>query len=272
MSTTAILTVPAIPSITIFVRHSDDCKYRDDESYKGCRCSKHFRYTHDGKQVRQSARTRFWKTAEDRRRQLEATFAADVAAVAIQPEGKATIEKAISLFIADKKAQGVSASVLKKYKRELGRLERFMSSRSKFLPHEIAVADLTEFRSDWSELYPSSQTRGKVQERLKAFLRYCYQARMIDRVPSLSAIKVDVAPTLPLTEAQYYKLASGHSARVRGRQSEAHTRISSTHAAYRSGRNGCGDIRTQRTKEDRQAPSGHVCMRKNRHARLCSHS
>jgi len=67
-TTTTVLSVPSIPSITIFVRHSEDCKYRGDETHKGCRCPKHFRYSLDGRQVRQSARTRFWKTAEDRRR------------------------------------------------------------------------------------------------------------------------------------------------------------------------------------------------------------
>lgn len=202
------LLVQSIPSITIFVRHSADCRYRGDELYKGCRCPKHFRYSHDGKQVRQSARTRFWKTAEDRRRQLEANFAIDVSEVTIQPDAKKTIKRYVDIFVKDKRTQGLSASVLKKYERELGRFEEFMATRSKFLPHEITVADLTEFRSDWQALYPSTQTQGKVQERLKAFLKYCYEDRAMDRVPKLSAISVDVAPTLPLDAKQYQKLLS----------------------------------------------------------------
>jgi integrase/recombinase XerD len=200
MSTASVLSVPSIPTITIFVRHSEDCKFKGDETYKGCRCPKHLRYTHDGKQVRQSARTRFWKTAEERRRQLEASFAADVSAVAIVPETKKTIERTIELFITDKRAEALSEQVLKKYERELGRFESFMASRSKFLPHEIGAEDLTEFRKDWPEQYPSSMTRGKVQERLKAFLK--------DRVPHLSAIKVDEPPTLPLSDSEYARLLS----------------------------------------------------------------
>src|SRR5260370_30588141 len=81
-----------------------------------------------------------------------------------------------------------------------------MAKRSKFFPREIALDDLTEFRAGWKHLYPSSTTRAKVQERLRAFLRYCYESEMIDRVPKLSPIKVDEAPTLPLSEAQYKKL------------------------------------------------------------------
>jgi integrase/recombinase XerD len=148
-STSGVLTVPSIPSITIFVRHSADCKFRDDESYKGCRCAKHLRYTHDGKQVRQSARTRFWKTAEDRRRQLEESFAANITEVTIQPEGKKTIKRAVELFISSKRNEGMSGPVLKKYERELGRFDSFMAKRSKFLPHEVNFEDLELFRAGW---------------------------------------------------------------------------------------------------------------------------
>jgi hypothetical protein len=78
-----------------------------------------------------------------------------------------------------------------------------MAKRSKFFPREIALDDLTEFRAGWKHLYPSSTTRAKVQERLRAFLRYCYESQLIDRVPRLSPIKVDEVPTLPLSAAQY---------------------------------------------------------------------
>ncbi len=64
-------------------------------------------------------------------------------------------------------------------------------------PQEIALDDLTEFRAGWKHLYPSSTTRAKVQERLRAFLRYCYESQLIDRVPKLSPIKVDEVPHAP---------------------------------------------------------------------------
>jgi site-specific recombinase XerD len=38
------------------------------------------------------------------------------------------------------------------------------------------------------------------------FLRYCFNAKMIDRLPELSAIKVDQPPTLPLSDHQYERL------------------------------------------------------------------
>ena len=42
--------VSDIPSISIFVRHSLNCPRKRDELYRNCRCPKHLRYTHDGKQ------------------------------------------------------------------------------------------------------------------------------------------------------------------------------------------------------------------------------
>ena len=64
-----------------------------------------------------------------------------------------------------------------------------------------------------------------VQSRLKNFLRFCYENKWLDRVPRLSSIKADEAPTLPLSAAEYAKLLktaaisfpdSTKAARVRG--------------------------------------------------------
>jgi hypothetical protein len=74
--TTRAVQVSTIPSIDIFVRHSAACLQRDDPEYKKCNCPKHLRYTHNGKQQRQSAKTRSWKIAEERRRKIEAQFEA----------------------------------------------------------------------------------------------------------------------------------------------------------------------------------------------------
>jgi integrase/recombinase XerD len=202
--------VSTIPSIEIFVRHSAACPRLDDPEYKKCNCPKHLRYTHNGKQRRQSAKTRSWKLAEERRRKLEAQFeAADPTkpiTVTVEAKGGTTIEQAIDLFVSDKRSQGVSGEVLKKYERELDRLKEFMAKRSKFFPNEISVGDLTEFRAGWNVLYPSSTTRSKVQERLRGFLRYCLASNLITRIPILSPIQVTTPPTLPLDDDQYTKL------------------------------------------------------------------
>jgi integrase/recombinase XerD len=127
-------------------------------------------------------------------------------AVSLQAESRPTIERAVQLFLTDKKSQGLDSTAHKKHERELGRLESFMAKRGKLFPQEISQEDLTEFRAGWIGLYPSSTTRAKVQERLRGFLRYCLHAKLIDQVPKLSPIKVAESPTLPLTDGQYKKL------------------------------------------------------------------
>lgn len=78
--------------------------------------------------------------------------------------------------------------------------------RGRFFPHEIQLAELTEFRSDWTTRYPSSITRAKVQGRMRGYFRYCYASKMMDRVPQLSSIRIDEPPTLPLSKSEYEAL------------------------------------------------------------------
>src|SRR5205823_1026844 len=52
----------------------------------------------------------------------------------------------------------------------------------------------------------SSLTRRVYQTRLNEFLTYCYNDRMIDRVPKLKPINAEEPPTLPLVDDQYETL------------------------------------------------------------------
>jgi integrase len=96
--------------------------------------------------------------------------------------------------------------VLKKYERELARLNSFLENRSKFFPSDITKELLTEYRATWDDVYPSSATRQQVQARVRRFLRFCHDAGYLERIPRLSAIKVDVPPTMPLSTTEYTKL------------------------------------------------------------------
>lgn len=100
--------------------------------------------------------------------------------VTVQTEGRTDIVRAVELFKSSRRSQGIGKDVLQKYDRELKRLIKFVSKRGRIFPHEILLEDLTDFRANWEELSPSSTTWAKVQERLRGFLRYCYESRMID--------------------------------------------------------------------------------------------
>jgi len=193
------------PVVTIFVRHSQDCAYKEDEFSKRCRCNKHLRWSASGKQYRKSAKARSWAEAEAAKRKVEEQFKPPNERTPSAPEHK-TLQQAIELFVDFKTAEGLDSNLLKTYRRELERLRRFMDQRTAFHVAETSLEHLTKYRATWIEQYPSSTTRQKVQDRLRAFLRFCYDARWIDRVPALSPIQVEEPPTMPLTDKEYEKL------------------------------------------------------------------
>jgi hypothetical protein len=171
-------------------------------------------WSYSGKQFRVSAKTRSWAEAEARRHEIEAAFRAiksggdATGSVTTQTVTRPTLQKAIDLFLSDKRSQGLSEQFVDRYTLELGRMREYMTRRGAFFPSEITLESLTEFRATWNVLYPSSIIRQKVQERLRAFLRYCHNAGMIDRFPKLSPIKAEEPPTLPLTDEEYTTLLS----------------------------------------------------------------
>ena len=193
------------PVITIFVRHSEECKYKGDEFSRRCDCRKHFRWTQNGVQHRRKAGTRSWGDAEEIKRQLQDQLAGRTPEA--RPEDNVrTLEDGIKVFLEDKKVQGVTPGVLGKYTRELDRLRDFCEQQSVFTVQAVTRELLTGFCVTWEESYPSSYTRAKVRERLRSFLRYGFEAKWLERIPALPKIKVEEPPTLPLSAKEYSKL------------------------------------------------------------------
>jgi len=177
-----------------------DCKYAGDEFSKRCNCRKHFRWTQNGQQFRRKAGTRSWGEAEDQKGRLEDQLAGHVPT---EPSQGRTLADAIEVFKADKKNQGITEDVLNKYARELDRLRTFAEDRETFTVAGLSRELLIDYQAEWETLYPSSNTRQMVQARLKNFLRFCFDSKWLDRVPRLSSIKAEEAPTLPLTADEY---------------------------------------------------------------------
>jgi integrase/recombinase XerD len=199
------------PIITIFVRHSDGCKYAGDEFCKRCNCRKHLRWTQNGVQYRRTAGTRSWEGAEEQKRRLEDQLAGRIP-TAVETATGQTVDAAVKLFLQDKTTQGLSSGVLGKYSRELARLRSYCESAGTFTVQTITKELLTGYCATWTELYPSTNTRAKVRERCRSFLRYCFEAQWLPRVPTLPKIKVDEPPTMPLTAQEYKRLLGAISA------------------------------------------------------------
>src|ERR1035437_231735 len=191
------------PLIAIFVRHAAGCKYAGDEMARRCNCRKHLRWTLNGTQYRKSAGTRSWAEAEQVKRQLEDRFSGNTPAPINTPK---TVEEAVALFIADKKVQGLTPDLIKKYKLWLGRLQAYCESEGVFTVQGITREIVTGFCADWPELYPSTYTRAKLRERYKSFLRYCFEAQWLESVPVWPKFKIEEPPTLPLSPEEYARL------------------------------------------------------------------
>lgn len=190
------------PVITIFVRHASDCKYKGDEFARRCRCRKHLRWTHNGKQYRRTAGTRSWAEAETVKREIEDQLSGRLTET--KPEDNVRgLQESIGVFLEDKKVQGVTPGVLGKYTRELERLRVYCENHGIFTVQGITRELLTGFCGTWETTYASSYTRSKVRERVRGFLRYGYEAQWLPRIPALPKIKVAEPPTLPLTPKEY---------------------------------------------------------------------
>jgi integrase/recombinase XerD len=193
------------PLITIFVRHSADCKYHGDEFEKRCKCRKHMRWSMGGKQHRKQAGTRSWVEAEEVKRELGDQLAGR------KPEpgtgSELLLSKAIETFNANKEAQGIKPRVRAMYARELKRLQVYSEAQGLYTVRQaLNIDNLTGLRGTWAKVYPSSWSRLVVQKHLNHFLKFAYNSEWIDRQPKLSPIKVDEPETEPLTDAEYKTL------------------------------------------------------------------
>lgn len=203
------------PVITIFVRHAEGCKYSGEEFSRRCNCRKHFRWTRNGTQYRQKAGTRSWEEAEEIKRQLQDQLAGRTVE-ATREDSVRAVSEAIDLFLKDKKVQGITPGVIKKYTLELGRLSKFCERKGAYTVQSITRELLTDFCSTWEGLYPSSYTRAKVRERCRSFLRYCFECKWLERIPALPKIKIEEPPTMPLTAKEYTRLLDAiHAANPR---------------------------------------------------------
>src|ERR1035441_5182655 len=201
------------PLITVFVRHSDLCPYVEDEFCKRCKCKKHLRWSQNGKQFRMKTGARSWAGAEEKKRELEAQLSGRVPEKS--PEGLLLIQ-AIETFDANKQAQGVKPRVRAMYARELKRLLDFSERRGLLVVKQaLTIDNLIALRATWMPVYKSSYSRAVVQKHLNHFLRFCYNAAWIDRIPKLSPIKIDEPETEPLTGAEYEKILKAATGKTR---------------------------------------------------------
>ena len=149
------------------------------------------------------AGTRSWAEAEQVKRDIEDQLAGRTSE---KPDTARNLEECIKVFIQDKRVQGVSEGVIDKYTRELDRLRDYCERSGVFTVQGLTRELLTGYCGTWDRLYPSTQTRSMVRARCRSFLRFCYEAQWLERIPPMPKIRVDESPTLPLAAAEYASL------------------------------------------------------------------
>lgn len=190
------------PVITVFVRHASDCKYAADEFARRCDCRKHLRWFADGKLQRKKANTRSWAEAEEAKRQLHDQLSGKT--VERSAEVK-TLSTCIDVFIQDKKVQRIAEVSLAKYTRELERLRVHCEAHGVYTVQRVTREVLTGYMATWDGKL-SPVTQNKTRERLRSFLRYCYEAEWISRIPVVPAVKAEMVETRPLEGTEFEQL------------------------------------------------------------------
>jgi integrase len=157
-------------------------------------------YINDNGERRQvSTKTRSWDRAQDKAREMEEVAKRRVAEAAIGQAAPATneqitIEKAIELYLDDKRQQNCEPATLYKLK-IIFRKQFFNFVRGKALAYltEIDLAHLEEFRREWKD---GPLAKKKKQERLLGFFYFCQRHGWIKQNPaaSLSRIRVKDRP------------------------------------------------------------------------------
>jgi len=213
--------------LSVFSRHSANCKFAHDRSCRRCNCPKWVGGQVNGYYFRQSAKTRQWAAAEEFRIKLEEAlikglppFGTAVAAGATppptptpadpppptsraevpeprvpKPRPRVTVAQAVDAYLADATSRSVETSTLKKLE-TIFRKQFLAWTRVEGIEYldELDLDTLLNFRSTWED---GPLAKQKKQSRVIGFFWACVRRRYLTENPAigLGKIKVVQIPT-----------------------------------------------------------------------------
>ena len=211
--------------LSVFTRHSTSCRFSRDRACRRCNCPKWVGGQVNGYYFRQSAKTRQWAEAEEKRARLEEAlikglppFGTAVAASSAppiptpadrpptsrtgvpepcvpKPRPRVTVAQAVDAYLADAVSRSVESSTLRKLE-TIFRKQFLAWTRAEGIEYldELELDALLNFRNTWED---GPLAKQKKQSRVIGFFWACVRRRYLTENPAigLGKIKVVQIPT-----------------------------------------------------------------------------
>lgn len=204
------------PLITIFVRHAADCPHAGDEFSKRCKCRKHFRWSMNGKQYRQTAKARTWAEAETNRHTLEDQLAGKEPEI---EDTRVTVAGAVADWLKMREQGGLGnekATTLTEL------LTAWCTKQGIMFVTEITPAKALAFRMSLPYRSGDSSSLKIHWSVITGFFRWCTGMGYYERCPVPSArenpqfaIKFNKREVVPPTKAQVEAVLNAASGKIK---------------------------------------------------------
>ena len=192
--------------VSVWTRHSSSRDHQDNIHYRRCGFPKHLHWNYQGKQFRKSAGTRSWEHALRKAQAIELEYRQRELGEKPKKHEPVTVEKAVELYLADKRSQRLKEVTLKKLETIFRKqLLAWCNQQGIYFLIDLDLPHLREWRSTWQDGQLASK---KKQERVRGFFHFCHSSGWIQENPAkgLSRIKVDQKPTDYFTQKEFEKI------------------------------------------------------------------
>ena len=186
------------PQFEIHVRHSKNCPYRDDPTYPAAPASNTSAGTQRASSIPNPPTSISGRKPRIFGHEKSLSTAAPPSASRRSPTPSTPSYSPGGWRVEFRRTGKVPARI--------GAPARFLEGQGIHPTEDVTKMHLMAFRSTWEDLYESSTTRSKVQERLKAFFKDCADTYRLSHNPAkgLKAIKFNTPPTMPLSLDKEY--------------------------------------------------------------------
>jgi integrase len=213
-----------VPKVTVYSRHTNDCKWSGKDKKIGCPCPTQLVYYRDGRLYRIAADTCDGEVAEAKAREMMNGFAAaakgEPTAVPVAKESY-LIDDLVAALVAKKSADSVRRTTVRQWKFELTNFAAFLRGRGLVNVGDVRADDVQVWR-DGLEGSPASRRKSVMF--VMAFFNYCVDFGKLTKSPAIKSqlrIKRDSVQTpRALDDKQFAKLLAALP-KLNGRTTDA---------------------------------------------------